>query len=163
MDSTGHLTGALEFGTSDALDVDSRFDIGGGRLSLSGSVPLGPEPAAWDLVLEASGLEAVREAREGAPERRLRVDGTARVQTMTASQNPRLYRLIQCFAERSGVPVLLNTSFNLRGEPIVCSPKDAYRCFMRTRMDRLAVGPFWMEKEKQPPLTDVGDGAMALD
>jgi carbamoyltransferase len=66
-------------------------------------------------------------------------DGTARVQTVTKSSNGRLYRLIQAFEEISGVPVLLNTSFNLRGEPIVCSPEDAIQSFLRSQMDCLVL------------------------
>lgn len=68
------------------------------------------------------------------------VDGSARIQTVTEAQNPRFYRLIQAFAQMTGVPVLLNTSFNVRDEPIVCSPAEAFHCFMRTNMDALVLG-----------------------
>jgi carbamoyltransferase len=70
------------------------------------------------------------------------VDGTARVQTVSASQQPLFHRLIECFGELSGVPVLINTSFNIRGEPIVCAPDDAIKCFIGTDIDFLAIGPF---------------------
>jgi len=80
------------------------------------------------------------------PERRAQVpaithvDGTARVQTVTAAANPLYHRLIAAFGRRTGVPMLLNTSFNVRGEPIVCTPADAVRCFLGTEMDVLVLG-----------------------
>jgi carbamoyltransferase len=74
------------------------------------------------------------------------VDGTARVQTVTRSQNPLFYDLIREFEKFSGVPVLINTSFNVRGEPIVCTPKEAYDCFMKTGMDCLFFGSFMITK-----------------
>lgn len=75
------------------------------------------------------------------------VDGSARVQTVNRRENPRFYRLIEAFGKRSGVPVLINTSFNVRGEPIVCTPEDAYRCFMKTDIDYLVLDRFLVEKE----------------
>ena len=74
------------------------------------------------------------------------VDGTARVQTVNRSQNPPYYDLLQAFVRRTGVPVLVNTSFNTRGEPIVCSPKDAVESFVTTPIDVLAIGSFILEK-----------------
>jgi carbamoyltransferase len=74
------------------------------------------------------------------------VDGTARVQTINRSQNPAYYDLLQAFAERTGVPVLVNTSFNTRGEPIVCTPRDAVESFCTTPLDVLAIGSFLLEK-----------------
>jgi len=70
------------------------------------------------------------------------VDGSARVQTVDRQRNPAFRRLIEAFAEETGVPVVLNTSFNRRGEPIVCTPQDAVRSFLAEEMDRLALGPF---------------------
>jgi carbamoyltransferase len=78
------------------------------------------------------------------------VDYSARVQTVTRDTNPDYYDLIQAFRDRTGCPVLVNTSFNVRGEPIVCSPDDAYRCFMRTHIDVLVLGPYVLEKAEQP-------------
>jgi len=78
------------------------------------------------------------------------VDGSARVQTVARSSNPNFHQLLSAFEDRTGCPVLVNTSFNVRGEPIVCTPEDAYRCFMRTDMDVLALGSFFLEKEDQP-------------
>ncbi|MGL5061774.1 MAG: carbamoyltransferase family protein [Microcoleus sp.] len=79
------------------------------------------------------------------------VDYSARVQTVHKETNPRYYDLISHFEERSGCSVLVNTSFNVRGEPIVCTPEDAYRCFMRTEMDYLVVENFLMAKTEQIP------------
>jgi carbamoyltransferase len=74
------------------------------------------------------------------------VDGTARVQTINRSQNAPYYDLLQAFAKRTGVPVLVNTSFNTRGEPIVCTPRDAVESFCTTPLDVLAIGSFLLEK-----------------
>ncbi|NBY18664.1 carbamoyltransferase, partial [bacterium] len=73
-------------------------------------------------------------------------DETARIQTLTESQNPKLYRLLKVFGEKTGTPVLVNTSFNLRGEPIVCSPDDAVSCFKTSDLDALAIEDYWVEK-----------------
>ncbi|MEN3367592.1 MAG: carbamoyltransferase [Burkholderiales bacterium] len=74
------------------------------------------------------------------------VDGTARIQTINRSQNAPYYDLLRAFKERTGVPVLINTSFNTRGEPVVCSPRDAVESFCSTPLDVLAIGPFIVEK-----------------
>jgi carbamoyltransferase len=74
------------------------------------------------------------------------VDGTARIQTINRAQNPPYYDLLRAFAARSGVPVLINTSFNTRGEPVVCSPRDAVESFCSTPLDALVIGPFIVEK-----------------
>ena len=76
------------------------------------------------------------------------VDASARLQTISRSQNPLYYYLISEFDRQSGCPVIINTSFNVRGEPIVCTPEDAWRCFMRTEMDVLVMGNYIIEKEK---------------
>jgi carbamoyltransferase len=78
------------------------------------------------------------------------IDYSARVQTVSRETNPDYYDLIKEFEKRTGCPVLVNTSFNVRGEPIVCTPEDAYRCFMRTHIDCLVLGPFLLDKESQP-------------
>jgi carbamoyltransferase len=75
------------------------------------------------------------------------VDGTARIQTINRAQNPAYHDLLQAFAQRSGVPVLINTSFNTRGEPVVCSPRDAVESFCTTPLDALAIGSFIVEKQ----------------
>ena len=74
------------------------------------------------------------------------VDGTARIQTVERSANPTYYDLIAAFGRRTGVPVVVNTSFNTRGEPIVCTPRDAVECFYTSPLDALAIGPFLLEK-----------------
>ena len=78
------------------------------------------------------------------------VDYSARVQTVHAETNPRYHALIKAFDERTGCGVVVNTSFNVRGEPIVATPSDAYRCFMRTEMDYLIVDDFILAKTDQP-------------
>jgi carbamoyltransferase len=85
------------------------------------------------------------------------VDYSARIQTVHAETNPRFHRLLEEFQARTGCGVLVNTSFNVRGEPIVCTPADAYRCFMRTEMDYLVVENFIMAKPGQPEPADNTD------
>ncbi|MED5373548.1 MAG: carbamoyltransferase [Myxococcota bacterium] len=80
------------------------------------------------------------------------VDGSARIQTINPEQDPLYYALIKAFHERTGCPIVINTSLNVRGEPIVNTPEDAYLCFMRTNMDAMALGPFLCLKEQQPEL-----------
>jgi carbamoyltransferase len=80
------------------------------------------------------------------------VDYTARIQTIERKAHPLYYDLIDCFYKKTGCPVIINTSFNVRGEPLVCSPEDAFRCFMRTEMDFLMIGSFLLDKKEQRPL-----------
>jgi len=80
------------------------------------------------------------------------VDGSARIQSIKREDEPLYYDMIKAFHERTGCPVVVNTSMNVRGEPIVNTPEDAYLCFMRTDMDDLAMGPFLLAKENQPAL-----------
>ena len=77
------------------------------------------------------------------------VDYSARVQTVDRRDHPRYHRLIEEFKRRTGYGVIINTSFNVRGEPIVCTPEDAYRCFTRTNMDYLVLGSWVIDKKKQ--------------
>jgi carbamoyltransferase len=81
------------------------------------------------------------------------LDYSARIQTVSRATNPRFHALLQAFERQTGYGVLVNTSFNVRGEPIVCSPADAYKCFMRTEMDALVLGNCLLRKPAQPPLT----------
>src|SRR5947209_12506421 len=76
------------------------------------------------------------------------VDGTARIQTINRTQNPLYYDLIKSFQDRTGVPVLVNTSFNTRGEPVVCTPRDAVECFWTSPIDALAIGSFLLTKPR---------------
>ena len=78
------------------------------------------------------------------------LDYSARVQTVSADTNPRLTTVLSAFDALTGCPVLINTSFNVRGEPIVCTPDDAYRCFMNTEMDCLVIGNVLFDKQNQP-------------
>ncbi len=80
------------------------------------------------------------------------VDYSARIQTVSQETNAKFYHLIKSFEKRTGCPVVINTSFNVRGEPIVCTPEDAYRCFMRTEIDYLVLENFLIDKTKQPKL-----------
>ena len=82
------------------------------------------------------------------------LDYSARIQTVRRDTNPMYYDIIDAFYRRTGCPVIVNTSFNVRGEPIVGTPEDAFRCFMRTEMDALVVGSFVLRKEQQPALGD---------
>jgi carbamoyltransferase len=85
------------------------------------------------------------------------VDYSARVQTVSREVNPRYWHLIHEFKNLTGYGLLVNTSFNVRGEPIVCTPEDAYRCFMRTEMDYLVIGDYVLDKADQPPLAETED------
>jgi len=85
------------------------------------------------------------------------LDFSARLQTVSESVNPRFYQLLKAFKKRTGCSVLVNTSFNVRGEPIVCSPEDAYRCFMRTEIDVLVLENILLDKRDQPFWQDTGD------
>ncbi len=78
------------------------------------------------------------------------VDYSARVQTVRREDHAEYYDLIREFERLTGCPVVVNTSFNVRGEPIVCTPQDAYVCFMRTDMDHLVLWPFLLDKTRQP-------------
>ncbi|MCB1126740.1 MAG: hypothetical protein KDM81_09610, partial [Verrucomicrobiae bacterium] len=78
------------------------------------------------------------------------VDYSARVQTVGPEANPRFRKLLERWEAATGCPVLVNTSFNVRGEPIVGSPEDAYRCFVNTEMDWLAIGDFLLDRTRQP-------------
>lgn len=91
------------------------------------------------------------------------VDYSARVQTVSPRTNPRFHNLIRAFRRRTGCPTLVNTSFNVRGEPIVCTPEDAYRCFMRTEMDVLVLENQLLLKEEQPPRREDTDWRQTFD
>lgn len=94
--------------------------------------------------------ERLREIRSALPAI-THVDASARVQTVDAAQNPFLHRVLREFEAHTGCPVLINTSFNVRGEPPVCHPREAIEGFLHTGMDALALGPFWLEKSAVPP------------
>jgi len=77
------------------------------------------------------------------------VDYSARIQTVDRETNPLFHALLSAFRQRTGCPVMVNTSFNVRGEPIVCTPEDAFRCFMGTEIEALAIGNCFLEKQQQ--------------
>tara|TARA_B100000965_G_C19044724_1_gene521060 strand:- start:45 stop:560 length:516 start_codon:yes stop_codon:yes gene_type:complete len=77
------------------------------------------------------------------------VDYSARIQTVNEETNPKYFKLIKKFGELTGCPILVNTSFNVRGEPIVNTPIDAFNCFMGTELDKLVIGDFFLDKKKQ--------------
>jgi len=105
---------------------------------------------------ELWGIELLNQARSEIPAV-THVDYSARIQTVDAESNPRYYALLKAFERKTGCGVLVNTSFNVRGEPIVGSPADAYRCFMRTEIDRLVLEDCLLEKEQQKPLENDAD------
>ena len=98
---------------------------------------------------ELFGIEKLNIVRSEIPSV-THIDYSARIQSVHKDTNPRYYALIEKFYKLSGVPVLVNTSFNVRGEPMVCSPYDSYACFMGTEMDMLVIEDFILYKEKQP-------------
>ncbi len=103
---------------------------------------------------EMKGLDKLKEIRSEVPAV-THVDNSARIQTIDMVHHPRFYRIIQAFKKRTGCPVVINTSFNVRGEPIVNTPEDAYSCFMGTNMDVLVMERFVLLKEKQPESKEV--------
>lgn len=109
-----------------------------------------PLPAGYE---QAWGIEKLNHKRSSLPAI-THVDYSARVQTVDAVRAPILYGLLHRFYEKTGCPVLVNTSFNVRSEPIVCTPQDAYRCFLATDMDVLALGRQILLKEDQKPLDE---------
>ncbi len=102
------------------------------------------------------GIEKLNVARSDIPAV-THVDYSARIQTVTRETNPDYYDLIKEFERLTGCPVIVNTSFNVRGEPIVCTPADAHTCFMRTHIDYLVLGPFLLDKAEQPEWQEAED------
>lgn len=102
-----------------------------------------------DLSEEKSGFDKLYQIRSSIPAV-THVDNSARIQTVHKATNPKYYGLIKEFENITGIPVLINTSFNVRGEPIVCTPQDAYTCFLRTEMDVLVLGNIVLFKHEQP-------------
>ena len=103
-----------------------------------------------------SGLEKLKTVRSTIPAV-THVDYSARVQTVHPETNPLYYQLLKAFEALTGCGVIVNTSFNVRGEPIVCTPAQAYTCFRRTEMDCLVLGPYLLEKHDQPPWPEAED------
>jgi len=129
------------------LDGDSPYMLLVADVQRSQRLPLPPEAAAlW-------GIDKLNVPRSTVPAV-THVDYSARVQTVRRDTNPLYYDIIEAFRRLTGCPVIVNTSFNVRGEPIVCTPEDAYRCFMRTNMDVLVLESFILEKSDQAPIAD---------
>ena len=119
--------------------------------------PTEAERALW-------GIEKLNAARSDIPAV-THVDYSARVQTVRRETNPLYWEIIEAFRQKTGCPVVVNTSFNVRGEPIVCTPEDSYRCFMRTEMDALVLETCVLLKEEQPEFEEQSDWreSFALD
>ena len=91
------------------------------------------------------------------------IDYSARIQSVSKKTNKRYHEMLTVFKEKYGCPVVVNTSFNVRGEPIVCTPSDAYKCFMRTEMDYLLLNNFLLDKKEQKPLKNDSDWKSEFD
>jgi len=125
------------------LEVDSPYMLLVAPVSRDRQIPMRDDhKALW-------GIEKLNIPRSDIPAV-THIDYSARVQTVSRDDNPDYYDLITEFEKLTGCPVLVNTSFNVRGEPIVCTPDDAFRCFMRTHIDFLVLGPFILDKTCQP-------------
>ena len=109
----------------------------------AGETPVLPGTEGADLIARVNEIRSTIPAVT-------HVDHSARIQTVTREENARLYALLERWEQATGCGVLVNTSFNVRGEPIVCTPDDAYRCFVNTEMDYLALGNFLLERTAQP-------------
>ncbi|MBW2713647.1 MAG: hypothetical protein JRC77_07845, partial [Deltaproteobacteria bacterium] len=103
---------------------------------------------------DLKGLDRLKEVRSEIPAV-THVDSSARVQTVSEERHPRFARILRAFQKKTGCPVLIKTSFNVRGEPIVNTPEDAYRCFMGTNMDVLVIENFVLRKSDQPNFKDI--------
>ncbi len=104
----------------------------------------------------AQGFDKLRVIRSDIPAV-THVDNSARIQTVRREDHPRYYDLMSAFYKKTGCPTIINTSFNVRGEPIVCTPKEAFTCFMRTHMDFLVLGTCVLDKTRQKPWEDESD------
>lgn len=132
------------------LEADSPYMLLVAPVREGRRIPMTPEQqACW-------GIDRLNHPRSDLPAI-THVDYSARVQTVTEETNPNYYGLIREFEALTGCGVVINTSFNVRGEPIVCTPEDAYRCFMRTDLDHLVIWPFLLDKAQQPEWKEVGD------
>ena len=129
------------------LDGDSPYMLFVADVQLSRRLP--PRPPEHDL----RGIDKLNVPRSTIPAV-THVDYSARIQTIRRDTNPLYYDVIEAFYRRTGCPVIVNTSFNVRGEPIVCTPEDAFRCFMRTDMDVLVLENFILLKSEQAPVVE---------
>jgi carbamoyltransferase len=125
------------------LDSDSPYMLLVAEVKRDRQIPMQDEQK------ELWGIEQLNVPRSDIPAV-THIDYSARIQTVSRETNPDYYDLLSAFENLTGCPVLVNTSFNVRGEPIVCTPEDAFRCFMRTHIDYLILGPFFLDKTCQP-------------
>jgi carbamoyltransferase len=129
------------------LDTDSPYMLLVADVAESQRRKITPaEEALW-------GIDKLNVRRSGIPAV-THVDYSARIQTVRRETNPLYWDIIDAFRKRTGCPVVVNTSFNVRGEPITCTPADSYRCFMRTEIDYLVLENYILHKQEQPPLED---------
>jgi carbamoyltransferase len=139
--------------------VDEYFDMRPGEQSpymlLVADVKPDKRLELDETELATQGLDQLKIQRSHVPAI-THVDNSARVQTVDPVRHGRYYQLIKAFEEQTGSPVLINTSFNVRGEPIVCTPEQAYRCFMATNMDVLVIEDFVLKKQQQPDAENHG-------
>ena len=126
------------------IDEDSPYMLFVADVARSRRLPMTPEQEAL------FGIERLNVSRSEIPAV-THIDYSARIQTVHRETNPRYHALISLFHERNGCPVIVNTSFNVRGEPIVCTPEDAFRCFMGTEIEALAIGNCFLRKDEQDP------------
>jgi len=140
------------------LDVDSPYMLLVADVAESQRRKMTPaEEALW-------GIDKLNVKRSEIPAV-THVDYSARIQTVRRDTNPLYWEIIEAFRQKTGCPVVVNTSFNVRGEPIVCTPEDSYRCFMRTEMDFLVLETCVLDKQEQPPFRETEDwrGKFKLD
>jgi carbamoyltransferase len=126
------------------LDCDSPYML------LVADVAAGHRKAMTEAEMKLFGIDKLNVPRSDVPAI-THVDYSARIQTVSADVNPRYHALISAFKDLTGCPMLVNTSFNVRGEPLVCTPEDAFRCFMGTEIELLVVGDAVLRKERQDP------------
>jgi carbamoyltransferase len=132
------------------LDADSPYMLLVAPVKRERQIPMTSEQQGlW-------GIQQLNVARSDIPAV-THIDYSARVQTVSRDVNPDYYDLIAAFERKTGCPVLVNTSFNVRGEPIVCTPEDSYTCFMRTHIDYLVIGPYLLDKTRQPEWKETAD------
>lgn len=141
-----------------AEDSSEYFDLSAPSpyMLLTGDVSSRHQIPLPDDYLQRNWMDRLYHVRSDIPAT-THVDCSARVQTVHQEINPLFHKLIHAFRKRTGYGVLVNTSFNVRGEPIVCTPADAYQCFMRTDMDYLVIGSFLFDKNIQPPWAETKD------
>jgi carbamoyltransferase len=142
------------------------FDMTGPAPYMTFVVPVAASHRRSPAENTGSGLPRVHEVRSDIPAV-THLDYSARVQTVAKHENPVFHEMISSFESRTECPLVVNTSFNVRGEPIVCTPGDAFACFARTRLDALVIGPFLVKRGSQPEsvltAAGAGSGAMGLD